>query len=61
MPDNKCESLDPMRGRSKAEDGGAGNAGYAKTPTKNWDENADYTRPKSRPDPYNSPNDRGRD
>ena len=57
---DKCESLDPMRGRSKAEEGGVPNPGYAKVSKTGADSDANYTRPKSRPDPYNSPNDRGK-
>lgn len=48
----KSDSLDPYRGRTKAESGGAGDAGYAKKPTKNWDDDANYTRPKPCPAPY---------
>lgn len=57
---NKDTSLDPHRGRTKVEDGGAGNAGWANKPTRTWDEDANYTSPPPCPDPYNSPNERGK-
>lgn len=52
--------FDPHRGRTKAEDGGAGNPAWANKPTKTWDDDASYTRPPACPDPYNSPNERGK-
>lgn len=58
---DKDNSLDPMRGRVKAEAGGAPNPGYAKVSKTGADADADYTRPKPCPDPYNSPNERGKD
>lgn len=41
---------DPMRGRQKAERGGADNPGYANKPTKSSDEDANYSRPETGPD-----------
>ena len=56
---DKCESLEFMRGRARAEKGGVPDPGYAKQPTKAAADDATYTRPRPRPDPYNSPNERG--
>lgn len=57
---DKDASLDPNRGRVQVDDGGAGHPGWAKKPTKTWDDDANYTRPAPCPDPYNSPNERGK-
>ena len=57
---DSCESLDPLRGRARAERGGVPDPGYAKQPPPAGAGEANPTRPSPRPDPYNSPQDRGK-
>ena len=40
------------RNQRKAENGGTDNPGWTNAPTKNWDDDASYTRPETGPSPY---------
>jgi hypothetical protein len=46
------ELFDPNRGREKLDKGGVDEPGYAKVPQKDYDDDANYSRPETRPSPY---------